>query len=441
MAEGRNDMRHGFDLLKRTGWKASLLAVISSLLIVTLALAAGQLDTSFSQDGLQKTDFAGGDDGAEAVLIQPNGKIVAVGAKVNLTTGNRNFALARYNSNGSLDTTFSGDGKQVTDLGRSDFAYDAALQSDGKIVVVGSSCDDAGCDLAVARYMPGGSLDTTFSGDGKKVVDYGGQDNGSQGGVAIRSDGKIVIAGFFFDATKNALVFAVYRLNSNGSPDPAFGGDGMVSFDFGNEDWTDTAYDLALQSNGKIVVGGSTWNRGTGESKFAVARLTSNGTLDSTFSVDGLKTTGFDTNAESYALALQSDGKIVLAGHNGGRFALARYNPGGSLDNTFSGDGRVTTPFFDSSGVQTEAICWDVAILSNGNLVAGGEMYNSNSGRNFAIVRYNANGSLDTAFGRQTINFSGFDNDIGRALGVQANGRYVLAGVSETDFALARFLP
>jgi uncharacterized delta-60 repeat protein len=448
IAEGRNDMRHGFDLLKRTGWKAGLLAVISSLLLVSLVLAAGQLDLSFSQDGRVTTDWASGsdDDNAYAVAVQSNGKIVAAGQHTNESMTDSNFAVARYNSNGSLDTNCIGDGKLTTNLGAYDKAFDVAIQPDGKIVVVGDTCinvdTDLVCDVAIVRYRPGGSLDTTFSGDGKQIIDFAGQTNGAEGGLAIQSDGKIVFAGFVVYAAQGNSDFAVYRLNSDGSLDTAFGGHGRVSFDFGNATWSDIAQDLAVQSNGKIVVGGYIYD-GISFEKFAVARLNTNGSPDTTFSGDGRQTTTFANSAQALSLALQADGKIVLAGVSSGRFALARYKPGGALDQTFGGDGRVTTRFFDGSGGETEAICWDVAVLSTGKLVAVGEMVNTS--RDFAIARYNSNGTLDTGFGRSSVNFGDYNYDIAFGLAVQPNGRYVLAGVTidayESYFALARFMP
>ena len=133
----------------------------------------GSLDTSFSGDGKQRTDFGGGFDVATGVALQADGKIVAVGGAGGGATGN-DFALARYNPNGSLDTSFSGDGKRRTDFGGSDVATAVALQGDGKIVAVG--------ELAAApppttspspATTPNGSLDTSFSGDGKQTTDFG----------------------------------------------------------------------------------------------------------------------------------------------------------------------------------------------------------------------------------------------------------------------------
>ena len=153
----------------------------------------GSLDASFSGDGLQTTDL-GGDDEARGLALQDDGKIVAVGRAG--TFPDIDFALARYNPNGSLDTSFSGDGKQTTDFffGAVDAANGVALQGDDKIVAAGlAGGGSTGDDFALARYNPNGSLDASFSGDGKRRSNFGGADSAS--GVALQGDGKIVAVG------------------------------------------------------------------------------------------------------------------------------------------------------------------------------------------------------------------------------------------------------
>src|SRR5688572_26623878 len=173
--------------LKPIFYKAVLISMVLGLLGATVSLAAsGDLDTTFSGDGRVTTNFGpspGRTDELSGIAIQSDGKIVAVG----FSSGD--FAVTRYNVNGSLDTTFSGDGKLITDFGGHESANDVALQSDGKIVVSGQKCAGIGCDVALARYNVNGTLDTTFSGDGKQTTDYGGGDNGSEGGLAIQSNG------------------------------------------------------------------------------------------------------------------------------------------------------------------------------------------------------------------------------------------------------------
>jgi uncharacterized delta-60 repeat protein len=392
----------------------------------------GTLDATFSDDGKQTTSFGGYFDGAAAVALQADGKIVAVG---HAGAANGDFALTRYNPNGSLDTTFSGDGKQTTDFGNDDGARAVALQADGKIVVVGRSAD-----VALARYNPNGSLDTTFSGDGKQTIDLGGFGHGASA-VALQADGKIVVGG---SACSSGVCgdFALARYNPNGSLDTTFSGDGKQTTNLG--DAAEGVTGVAIQGDGKIVAAGS---GGPDFGDFALARYNPNGSLDTSFSGDGKQTTDFGGSDAANAVALQG-GKIVLVGSGslggtgGNDFALARYNPNGSLDTTFSGDGKQTTDFGTGDAANAVALQGDGKIVAAGRGAGGG-------GYAFALARYNANGVLDTGFsgdGKQTTDF-GFPNQIGGASGValQGDGKIVAVGVGSgptqtDDFALARYL-
>jgi uncharacterized delta-60 repeat protein len=250
------------------------------------------------------------------VALQANGKIVAVGSN-----GHGGFALARYNTTGSLDTSFSGDGKQETDFGGGDEATDVALQADGKVVAVGDAGFGSGSAFALARYNANGSLDTSFSEDGKQITSFdpGCCDGDSASGVAIQANGKIVAVG-----SDGQGGFALARYNPNGSLDPSFSGEGMQETDFGVG--FDFAADVTLQGDGKIVAVG----RGGPSVDFALARYNSNGSLDLTFSGDGKRTTDFGGFDFANGVALQGDGKIVAVGEGSGTdgtedFALARY--------------------------------------------------------------------------------------------------------------------
>ncbi len=383
----------------------------------------GSLDTSFSGDGKQTTDF-GGFDEAAGVAVQGDGKIVAVGS------AGEDFTIARYNTNGSLDTSFSGDGKQTT----GDFfeATGVALQGDGKIVAVGSGTGG----FALVRYNPNGSLDTSFSGDGKQTTDFG-TDFDEATGVALQPDGKVVAVGF-----SNGR-FALARYNANGSLDVSFSGDGKQTTDFGTA--FDEATGVALQPDGRIVVGGFT---GFAGGRFALARYNPDGSLDMSFSGDGKQTTSFPGFDEAAGVALQPDGKVVAVGGTGADegcgandFALARYNPNGSLDTSFSGDGKQTTNFGESDGAA------GVALQSDGKIVVvgrtGGSECSTSHHDDFALARYNPDGSLDTSFsgdGKQTTDFGG-DFDGAAAVALQANGKIVVVGVTDGGGALARYNP
>ena len=262
--------------------------------------ANGTLDTSFSADGKQTSDF-GADDEANGVVLQVDGKIVAAGGTGNFGTGTVNFALARYNVDGTLDTSFSGNGRQTTDFGGSDFASGVALQGDGKIVAVGAGDSD----FALARYDDAdGSLDTSFSGDGKTTTDFGFNIDVAAA-VALQGDGKIVAVGAGDDD------FALARYNTDGTLDTSFSGDGMETTDFAA---SDTATGVALQADGKIVAVGTLDTAFFGVPKMALARYNTDGTLDTSFSGDGKQTTNFAGEERATDVAIQADGKIVAVG-------------------------------------------------------------------------------------------------------------------------------
>jgi len=234
-------------------------------------------------------------------------------------TDGANFVLARYNPNGSLDATFSGDGKQQTDFGGYDGANGVALQGNGKIVAAGFAL---GGDFGLARYNSSGTLDTSFSGDGKQTTDFGGGSDGASA-VALQGDGKIVAAGCACPDDVDARNFALARYNANGALDTTFSGDGKQTTDFlfGADD---SAKDVAIQPSGRIVAVGTAFGGPTGYD-FALARYNANGALDASFSTDGRKRTNFGNPDIASGVALQGDGKIVAVGSDPGNFALARY--------------------------------------------------------------------------------------------------------------------
>ena len=410
-------------------WRGRLVAALSSLAVVLLLAAAvaaaahgaaGDLDPSFSADGKQLSDFGAGPSAAEAVVRQGDGKIVVVGE------ADGNFLVARYNLDGSLDPSFSGDGRVQTNFGASDGANDVALQGN-KIVVVGHTHEQEAHfgAFALARYNPDGSLDTNFSGDGKQTTDFGVACCDQANGVAVQANGKIVAVG-----TPGAGL-ALTRYNTNGSLDTSFSGDGKQTTNFGG-----VGNGVAVQGDGKIVAVG-----GGSSGDFELARYNSNGSLDTSFSGDGRQTTDFGEFDLGEGVALQANGRIVAVGFAGsgagGDFGLARYNANGSLDTSFSGDGKQTTDFLFGAGDGAN----DLAIQANGRIVAVGLASGGATGQDFALARYNPNGSLDTSFssdGRKRTSFGAFD--VANGVALPGDGRIVAVGAGNGEFALARFL-
>jgi uncharacterized delta-60 repeat protein len=230
------------------------------------------------------------------------------------------FASAAHGA-GELDPTFDGDGRVLTDFGASEFGEGIALQADGKIVAVGST--SAGSDFGLARYNPDGSLDPTFDGDGRVVTDFGANEEAP--GVAIQADGKIVAAGTSFDASFRPDNFVLARYNPDGSLDPTFDGDGRVVTDFGTAG--EGAFGVAIQADGRIVAAGL--GDVFGSDDFALARYNPNGGLDPTFDGDGRVMTDFGAAEQANGVAIQADGNIVAVGWSDvlddNNFALARY--------------------------------------------------------------------------------------------------------------------
>ena len=418
--------------------------------VSTPARAGGSLDLSFGAGGKVTTPIGSGNDNAYAEAIQADGKIVVAGSSNN--GSNLDFALARYKIDGTLDSSFGVGGKVTTPIGSAnEEAYGLAVQGDGKIVAVGYSFNGFDDDLAVVRYNGDGSLDGSFGAGGKAITDIlgMGKDNDAYA-VSIQADGKIVIAGSTNVAgsgSNSARYFAIARYNANGTLDSSFGSAAgsvilqlssfvLVSFP------VDIADAIAIQADNKIVVAGYSFN-GTNYD-FALARFNTNGSADTSFDADGKLTTAIGSADDSaYALAIQADGKIVASGSssNGSNadFATVRYNTNGSLDSTFNSTGKITTAIGSGDDIASA-----VAIQADGGIVAAGRSV-SNSNADFAVVRYNTNGSLDTSFNStgKVTNAIGSGDDRANALAIQGDGKLVVAGYSfngsNNDFALIRY--
>jgi uncharacterized delta-60 repeat protein len=396
-------------------------------------------DLTFDTDGRVTTDFPGGPDGATAVAVQSDGKIVVAG------DAGEDFALVRLNPDGTLDATFGTGGRVYTDFFLTfDQVNAIVIQPDGKIVVVGSTDVDPATgsdienDFALARYNTDGSLDTTFGIGGRVTTDFDGK-NDEALGVALQPDGRIVVAGGVGGVGGGGFSgFAdvgLARYSTDGSLDTTFGVGGRVTTDFGQN--FEQATDVAIQSDGKIVAAGSTKSAlNSGDGVFAVARYNTNGSLDTSFDTDGKVTTDFGSSASANAIAIQSDGKIVAAGSAGSNFAFARYNTNGGLDTTFEGDGRATIAISPYSAGASAMV-----IQPDGKIVATGGGSNPASGHDFIVVRVNTNGTTDTTFdgdGIVVTNFF-FFRDGAAALALQADGRIVAAGRTSTGSTASMF--
>lgn len=416
-----------------------LLSFISILLIPFMHSAAqdGTLDTSFDTDGIVITAVGLYSDAARCVAIQPDGKILAGGysekeAKIN-------FALVRYNSDGSIDSSFHDDGMLTTGItaGSDDRMERMILQPDGKIIAVGNTTSAGNYDFMIVRYYWDGALDETFGNEGIVITDIGAASNEAFG-VALQPDGKIIVVGRAYNGTDRD--FALVRYNADGTLDAdsagytGFGGDGIVTTAAGSAN--DRANSVVIRSDGRIVAGGYSHD-GTNY-HFALICYNSDGSVYNGFGNSGKVIS--EVKGEITSLALDSDGNIIAGGYDND-FKAARYLSDGVPDLTF-GTGGVVTTYLSSSTDYLRSI----AIQKDGKIVAAGDCGSPGTSKNFALVRYTKTGFPDFTFGL----FGTVITDIGSVydfcydVAIQPDGNIVAAGRAASagvnfDIVVARY--
>ncbi len=429
--------------LSATRFALVVLTALAALLPASAHAANGDLDPTFGSSGLVTTDLQNGSsDLAWGIAIQSDGKIVAVGSSVAPTRVDPDFAIARYDTDGSLDSSFGNGGLVFTDFANhsDDTPVAVAIQSDGRIVVVGDSNPSGNDDVALARYNADGSLDPSFGTGGLVTTNFnGGSDRAYD--LAIQAGGKIIVLG----ATDSyGGSYLVARYNSDGTLDASFGDAG----------WTDLALGqatsvgrprVALTDTGQIIAVFTSPAHG---GDFEVTRLTSGGILDLSFGNGGETTTDINNDSPDSvsALGILPDGKIVVGGTTlantegaPGNFALARYTGNGALDSSFGTGGVVITDFGGSDTMTS------LVMQPNGELVAGGVLTANGQTDYFALARYLPGGSPDPSFGASGLVSTAFPGSLGaviEALALQTDGKIVAAGLaydSSPDFALARY--
>jgi uncharacterized delta-60 repeat protein len=409
------------------------------------AAAAGDLDASFGSAGVLTLPLNDSYAFADEVAIQSDRKLVVLGTAHSSVGILSDFALVRLLSNGDLDTSFGDEGRVTTDFdGRFDEGLALAVQGDGKIVAAGSSTGQA----AIARYMPDGTLDASFDHDGRLLLDLGYDVRARD--LAVQGNGKIVVA------LDDSSTFSVARLRKNGSLDASFGTGGVVSEDFspGSTDWTRA---VALDGSGGILLGGSVYpSSGATQDDWGLARFDRHGDLDTSFGDGGLTTTDFANSGPDAIedLVVQPDGMIVATGQSSEEpgsadqvsdVTVARYDAGGVLDPGFGVDGWIRTDlgsFFD--------VGRSVALGPDGTIVVAADVY-ADANAQAAAVRYTSEGVPDATFGGGdgiAVVDTPSTSDQAFGVAVQPNGRIVIAGSHSTldangssfEFLVARFL-
>ena len=414
--------------------------------------AIGVLDTSFNSVGyVVDSNTSGGDsyDEGKAVAIDAQGRIVVTGMSVN-DNSNGDMVVWRYNSDGTLDQTFNGTGYVISSdllgVAEDDEGMAVAVDANGKIVVAGFSNNGSNDDMVIWRYNTDGTVDTSFNNIGYVFHDGAAGGNGYDyaNALALDANGKIVVAGVSEDSTGH-LEMTIWRYNSDGSLDTTFGGDGNVShIGAAGGTGSDYGYGVAIDANGKIVVTGSSKN-GSGYTDLAIWRYNSDGSLDTSFNGSGHTTrdniAGGFKNDEGHAVTFQ-DSKIVVTGfsvnsNDNKDMFICRYLHDGSLDTSYNTTG---CGVYDSNTAS-----WNIdegnaiAIDAKGKIVVAGYSTNSNNDWDMTIWRYNADGTLDTDF--NTLGYLLHDGaagvvgqmDYGYDMLLDSKGRIVVAGSSNVD--------
>jgi uncharacterized delta-60 repeat protein len=426
--------------------------------VPTLPDTSFQLDTTFNTTGIRTTSLSLGSDTALAVIIQPDGRIVTAGSTFT-TLNNSDIALVRYNTDGTLDTTFNAAGAQpgvvTTDIdGGNDTAYGVVLQGDGKIVVAGSSLNTTSnkLEVVVARYNTDGSLDSSFNNSGTLpgtvTTAVTAQDNFARS-VALHGDGRIVVAGQADNGNDQDI--AVVRYNSDGSLDTGFNGTGITVIEVmavysAADAMNDIANAVRVQTDDKVVVIGANRNA-------VVLRFNNDGTLDTGFGDASTGITLLNGFSQGNALLIQPDNMLLVGGATTGSIsdmAVARLDTAGALDAGFGTAGVVVVGFLQGRNETVTSL----ARQTDGKIVAAGGAA-SEIGYDFALIRLNTNGTLDTdtdadplvtfGLGGKVSTPIGYSNDAISAIAIQGTGEIVAAGGSWLNnrwiMALARYLP
>jgi uncharacterized delta-60 repeat protein len=402
-----------------------------------LAPAAGDLDPTFGNGGKLTAPLQGVADTVSEVAVQPDGKFVLAGE-----TTSFDFAITRLNPDGSPDTSFGTGGSTAIDFrGASDFANAQTIQPDGKIVLAGSAFVGNGADgsalidMAVTRLTADGQLDGTFDA-GKVLIPVAGR-QAIATAVATQPDGAVVVAGSAYDPITGQSVAVVARLTADGQLDPTFGTGGVTTFQVGASNSLEA---VAIQPDGRIVVVGTTGATREPGGDLVVARLRADGQLDPAFGTGGTAVVDFGGADSGSVVAIQSDGRIVVGGQTGNLFAAARLNADGSPDSTFGTGGKTTLDVGGTAQVNAAVIQSDGKILLGGD---SGGYYAADfavarlTADGLPDPTFGNGGRVSVDFGK---------TDIARTVVLQPDDKILLAGGTgdyaslQHTFAVARLL-
>lgn len=400
-------------------------------MLLFLNIATSQtLDDSFGVNGKVVTELSTGVDGINEVLLQNDGKIVAIGS------ANNRIQMARYNNNGSLDTSFGTNGivntQLISSLIFNNGGLKFLLQDDGKIVLVGNSASNNIQLMRLMRFTANGQLDTTFGTNGQVNLNslYQFGDLSSVTNISQTTDGQ-----FQLIISSQLNIIFILKFSNSGVLDTTFGSNGISSITTPQDSSSVYPKDIYSLPNGDNLI--ASWITLNGQYDFCMFKIKSNGAIDNAFGTNGFVITDLGTSSDySESITVQPDGKILVGGTANFKYALVRYTSNGNLDTTFNTTGIILTTVGSTSNSTDMYLANDGKIILAGNIV-----------HDFGCVRYNTNGTLDNTFGtngKYIIDFGGSSYDYGRALVQQTDGKFVFGGMtsfmcSNRAFALTRF--
>ena len=422
------------------------IAILTVALVATIwssrvSAQAGSLDPTWGKNGIVQTKLLGSLDVIRRICVQPDGKIIAMGSALEGTiqTGTKKVAFVRYNPDGNLDVSFGTNGIFIADVSTvyGNFAMDGKVLSDGKIIACGYTFDDAigKSRLLVMRLTKDGKFDPTFGTNGFTIDDF--QYSAYSEKMVMQKDGKIVVGGYYNDN------FMTARYDANGKLDKTYGTDGMCVIKAQNSFSYISGMDI--QDDGKIVVAGF-YTHPNGHDKWMIARIGADGKIDQSFGEDGLIFFNDIGGGHDFAtsVAIQSDGKILVGGHSWDinipmlqySTAIVRLNKDGSIDKSFGKSGLFRKRI--SEDVSCNYL-FDLVIAPNGNIYAATSNYTyidaeSKTVRDLGVMSITKNGTLNTSFGTNGFASSDVDggNDDAVSLAFTPNRKIVLGATSYT---------
>ena len=419
------------------------LLICSMVFAYTFSIAQhGGLDNTFGTNGIVAMNN-GVDEDCQGIAVQSDGKILLVGSTDNGT--NSDLLLVRYNEDGTLDASFDGDGRKTIDLNGIEEGNSVVVLPDGKILVAGYYSANSNTAFLLFKINSDGSNDLTFGTNGRVVTDFGTTTTDIATNIMVTQAGKIVVAGLInISGLKND--FAAARYNEDGTPDNSFGTLGKTTFDIVEKD---QPYSSVLQPDGKLILFGHIILAGNID--YVMIRCNENGTLDNSFGVGGIRVTDFSGGTDrGYSVALQQDGKIVAVGladqaTSNANLGVVRYDQDGGLDASFGVGGKVSAPVGTGQYESTNY----VAIQSDGKILIAGTSTNAvPDGDDITLLRLNSNGSFDNTFGTNGIVTTDIlsESNSSKGIAIQddskilVGGKFELPGSSNNGFSVVRYL-